>query len=35
MANPNVGQEVAAQWQAVIGDKPEDNIFPELSFLAL
>jgi hypothetical protein len=35
MANPNVGQEVAAQWQAVIGDKPEDNIFEEYSFLAL
>ena len=35
MANPNVGQEVAAQWQAVIGDKPEDNIFDEYSFLAL
>jgi hypothetical protein len=32
---PNVSQEVAAQWQAVIGDKPEDNIFKELSFLAL
>lgn len=35
MPNPNVGQEVAAQWQAVIGDKPEDNIFDEYSFLAL
>lgn len=35
MANPNVGQEVAASWQTVIGEKPEDNIFPELSFLAL
>ena len=35
MANPNVGQEVAAQWQAVIGDKPEDNIFDEYSMLAL
>jgi len=35
MANPNVGQEVAAQWQAVIGDKPEDNIFKEYSFLAM
>lgn len=35
MANPNVGQEVAAQWQVVIGDKPEDNIFKEFSFLAL
>src|SRR4029434_3968870 len=30
-----VGQTIAAQWQAVIGDKPEDNIFKELSFLAL
>jgi hypothetical protein len=35
MPNPNVGQEVAAQWQAVIGDRPEDNIFREYSFLAL
>jgi len=35
MPDPNVGQAVAAQWQAVIGDKPEDNIFKELSFLAL
>lgn len=35
MPDPNVGQQVAAQWQAVIGDKPEDNIFKELSFLAL
>jgi hypothetical protein len=35
MPNVNVGQEVAAQWQAVIGDKPEDNIFEETSFLAL
>ncbi len=35
MATPGPGQEVAAQWQAVIGDKPEDNIFKEYSFLAL
>lgn len=35
MANPNVGQQVAAQWQAVIGNTPEDNIFKEYSFLAL
>lgn len=35
MANPNVGEAVAAQWQAVIGDKPEDNIFEEFSFLAI
>jgi hypothetical protein len=35
MANPNVGQEVAAQWQAVIGDKPEDNIFKDFLFLNL
>lgn len=35
MANPNVGQQVAAQWQKVIGEKPEDNIFKEYSFLAL
>jgi hypothetical protein len=35
MANPNVGQQVAAQWQKVIGSKPEDNIFKEYSFLSL
>jgi len=35
MATPGPGQEVAAQWQAVIGDKPEDNIFDEYSMLAL
>jgi len=35
MADPNVGQRVAAQFQAVIGDKPEDNIFKEFSLLAL
>lgn len=35
MANPNVGQQVAAQFQAVIGTKPEDNIFKEYSFLKL
>lgn len=35
MANPNVGQQVAAQWQKLIGDKPEDNIFKEYSLLAL
>lgn len=32
---PNVTQEVAAQFQKVIGDKPEDNIFKEFSLLAL
>jgi hypothetical protein len=32
---PNVTQEVAAQWQAVIGTKPEDNIFKEDTFLSL
>lgn len=26
MANPNVGQRVAANWEAVVGSKPEDNI---------
>jgi hypothetical protein len=26
MANPNVGQRVAANWEAVIGDGPQDNI---------
>ena len=26
MANPNVGQRVAANWEAVVGTKPEDNI---------
>ena len=26
MADPNVGQRVAANWEAVIGDKPEDQI---------
>lgn len=35
MAIPNVGQEVAAQFQKVIGDTPEDNIFDEYSLLAL
>jgi hypothetical protein len=35
MPNVNVGQQVAAQFQAVIGDKPEDNIFKEFSFLSL
>lgn len=35
MPNVNVGQEVAAQWQSVIGEKPEDNIFKEQSFLSL
>jgi len=35
MPNPNVGQEVAAQWQAVIGNKPEDNIFKDYMFLGL
>lgn len=35
MANPNVGQQVAAAWQKLIGTKPEDNIFDEYSLLAL
>lgn len=35
MANPNVGQQVAAAWQTMIGTKPEDNIFDEYSLLAL
>jgi len=26
MANPNVGQRVAANWEAVVGKKPEDQI---------
>lgn len=26
MPNPNVGQRVAANWEAVVGKKPEDNI---------
>jgi hypothetical protein len=26
MPNPNVGQRVAANWEAVVGTKPEDNI---------
>jgi hypothetical protein len=26
MANPNVGQRVASNWEAVVGTKPEDNI---------
>lgn len=26
MANPNVGQRVAANWEAVVGDNPEDQI---------
>ncbi len=35
MPNVNVGQQVAAQFQAVIGDKPEDNTFKEFSLLSL
>jgi hypothetical protein len=35
MPDPNVGQQVAAQFQKVIGDKPEDNIFKEASLLML
>lgn len=26
MANPNVGQRIAANWEAVVGKSPEDNI---------
>src|ERR1044072_6863933 len=26
MANPNVGQRVTSNWEAVVGTKPEDNI---------
>ena len=26
MANPNVGQRVASNWEAVVGNSPEDNI---------
>src|SRR5574338_921857 len=26
MANPNVGQRIASNWEAVVGTKPEDNI---------
>ena len=26
MANPNVGERVASNWEAVVGKKPEDNI---------
>jgi hypothetical protein len=32
---PNVTQEIAAQFQKVVGDKPEDNIFKEFSLLML
>src|SRR5687767_876952 len=35
MANPNVGQDVAGQYQKVVGDKPEDTIFDEYSLLSL
>lgn len=34
MASPNVGQAVAAAWQAKVGTKPEDNIHDEYSQLA-
>lgn len=33
MANPNVGQLVSQAWQALVTDKPEDNIFAEYSEL--
>ncbi len=29
MPNPNVGQTQASSWEAVVGTKPEDNIFDE------
>ena len=29
MANPNVGQTVASTWKAVVGTKPEDNVFDD------
>lgn len=29
MANPNNGQTIASSWEAVVGTKPEDNIFDE------
>ena len=29
MPNPNLGQTVASSWEAVVGTKPEDNIFDE------
>ena len=33
MAVPNVGQQVAANWQAKVGTKPEDNITQEYTML--
>lgn len=33
MANPNVGQTIAAAWKAIVGDGPEDNIFDEYPLL--
>ena len=29
MANPNDGQTIAASWNALVNDKPEDNIFED------
>lgn len=29
MAAPNLGQTVASSWEAIVGTKPEDNIFDE------
>jgi hypothetical protein len=29
MANPNQGQTIASSWEAIVGSKPEDNIFDE------
>jgi hypothetical protein len=34
MANPNVGQVVAAAWQKLIGSEPQDAIFKEYAYLA-
>jgi len=29
MADPNLGQTVASSWEAVVGTKPEDNVFED------
>jgi hypothetical protein len=34
MANPNVGQVVAAAWQKMVGTEPQDAIFKEYALLA-
>jgi hypothetical protein len=34
MANPNVGQVVAAAWQKMVGSEPQDAIFKEYALLA-